>query len=116
MTELLSMDGRYNRSRYILTTAGITLATYALAFAAGLFMGMVGAGEETAAVAGGVVGILANIVAAFVIVKRLHDLNRPGAHFWLLLIPLYNIYLGLVMLFTQGTQGANRYGPSPIGA
>ena len=55
------------------------------------------------------------IINAFAAVKRFHDLDRPGTHYWLLLIPFYNIYLGLVLLFEKGTVGDNKYGPDPLG-
>ena len=54
------------------------------------------------------------VLAAFQAVKRLHDLNRPGSHYWLLLIPLYNIYLGWVLFFEKGTDADNKYGPDPL--
>jgi hypothetical protein len=38
-----------------------------------------------------------------VTLRRLEDLGRPRWHFWLLLIPFYNIYLGLVLLLLPGT-------------
>ena len=44
------------------------------------------------------------IEKAFFIVKRLHDLGRPGFHYWLLLIPIYNFYLALVLLLKRGIQ------------
>jgi uncharacterized membrane protein YhaH (DUF805 family) len=52
--------------------------------------------------------------ALAITVKRLHDLGRPGWHWWLFFIPLYNIYLGLVLLFQRGTPGPNLYGPDPL--
>ena len=47
-------------------------------------------------------------------VKRLHDMNRPGWHFWLLFVPIYSWYLSLLMLFERGTPGPNDYGPDPL--
>lgn len=47
-------------------------------------------------------------------VKRLHDLNRPGWHWLLLMIPLYNIYLGIMLLFKKGTDGSNEFGADPL--
>ena len=59
--------------------------------------------------------ILGGIWAAISItVKRLHDLGRPGWHFLLLGVPIYNLYLGLVLLFKRGTWGSNEYGPDPL--
>lgn len=114
MGDLFSMKGRFNRSRYILTTLAITAVTYGVAFVIGVMTGVMGMGENVATLAGGVVGVFANIIVAFVVVKRLHDLDRPGWHFWLLLVPLYNIYLGCVMLFVRGTQGSNQYGNDTV--
>jgi uncharacterized membrane protein YhaH (DUF805 family) len=51
-----------------------------------------------------------------VTVKRLHDLDRPGWHWWLLGVPFYNIYLGLVLLFKKGTEGQNQFGRNPLDA
>jgi hypothetical protein len=50
----------------------------------------------------------------FCAVKRLHDMGRPGTHFWMLLIPVYGILLSFILLFKKGTQGENTYGPDPL--
>lgn len=47
-------------------------------------------------------------------VKRLHDLNKPGWHYWLQYVPLYNIYLGIVLTFRAGTPSTNDYGENPL--
>ena len=46
-------------------------------------------------------------------IKRLHDLDRPAWHWFLLMVPVYNIYLGFVLLFQKGTDGPNQFGPDP---
>ena len=53
-------------------------------------------------------------VMATTIVRRLHDLDRPGTQWWLALVPIYNLYLGFVLTFKKGIAGANRYGPDPL--
>jgi uncharacterized membrane protein YhaH (DUF805 family) len=59
--------------------------------------------------------ILGGVWAAITItVKRLHDLGRPGWHWFLLGVPIYNIYLGLVLLFKRGSWGDNQFGPDPL--
>ena len=55
------------------------------------------------------------IFTIFPAIKRLHDLDRPGDNIFLFLIPIYNIYLGLLLLFKPGDEGHNKYGPNPIG-
>lgn len=48
-----------------------------------------------------------------VTVRRFHDIDHSGLYWLTLLIPLYNIYLGLVLLFERGTDGPNRFGDGP---
>lgn len=47
-------------------------------------------------------------------VQRLHDIDRPGFHYWFLFIPFYNLYLILLLLFKKGTDGLNEYGEGPL--
>lgn len=49
-----------------------------------------------------------------VVIRRLHDLDRPGWWFVGTLIPIVNLVLGLYMLFAKGTDGPNQYGPDPL--
>ena len=71
---------------------------------------------------GAVIGMLATLGALIVViwseiavtVKRLHDIDRPGTHWFLLLIPVYNIYFQLLLLFKPGIAGRNRYGADPL--
>lgn len=46
-----------------------------------------------------------------VAIKRLHDLNFYGWFFFISFIPGIN----LILLFSDGTEGPNRYGPDPKG-
>ncbi len=45
-----------------------------------------------------------------VTVRRFHDIDHSGYYWFTLLIPIYNIYLGLVLLLQRGTDGPNRFG------
>lgn len=113
MNDFFSLNGRIGRAAYIWRTAGLTVATCVIAFGLGMMMGFSGAGEGAASTAGFLIGTVAAIIVAFQAVKRLHDLGRPGSHYWLFFIPIYNIYMGFVLLFQQGTDGTNSYGPNP---
>jgi uncharacterized membrane protein YhaH (DUF805 family) len=118
MNGLISLQGRLNRARYFVRGLVIGVLVDMTAFLSGWLVG-VSLGEASEPVAGALVGIigLAGMVAmACEAVKRLHDLDRPGTHFWYLLIPFYNIYLGLVLLLKRGTRGPNQYGADPLAA
>ncbi|MFN7916990.1 MAG: DUF805 domain-containing protein [Vicinamibacterales bacterium] len=118
---LFSMEGRYNRARYFWTCLAIAVTGYIVMFICAFTIGMIlaagGTGDISGA-AGGFVGIVfgvaIQVVCAFQAVKRLHDIGRPGSHYWLLLIPFYNIYLGCLLLFKRGDFGANQYGADPL--
>lgn len=48
-----------------------------------------------------------------VMVRRLHDTNRSGWWLLIVVIPLIGPVLLLVWYATEGTPGANHYGPDP---
>ena len=116
--DLFSMEGRYNRARHFWTVAAIWVVLQVFGIALGVAISLSADDAESAAAAAGQIGLLlglaAAVVTAFPAVKRFHDLNRPGTHYWLLLIPIYNIYLALLLLFKRGTEGENLYGPDPL--
>ena len=49
-----------------------------------------------------------------VLVRRLHDVDRSGWWYWIVLIPIVGAILILVWFCTEGTQGDNRFGPDPL--
>jgi uncharacterized membrane protein YhaH (DUF805 family) len=99
----LVYHGRINRARYL----GQVLALCAIAFVWGFMFadaeGMMALGM-----------ILIGIATSAPIVRRFHDLNKSGWHYWLGIIPVVNIIVGLYLLFAKGTDGDNEYGPDPL--
>jgi uncharacterized membrane protein YhaH (DUF805 family) len=57
------------------------------------------------------VAIVAGALVALgiAVVRRLHDLDRPGHDYWWLWLPLYNIYFLGVLLFQAGTDGPDHF-------
>lgn len=49
-----------------------------------------------------------------VTVRRLHDVDRGGWWFLLILIPLVGAVIILIWSCTKGTTGPNRFGPDPL--
>ncbi|MDR1506208.1 MAG: DUF805 domain-containing protein [Treponema sp.] len=72
--------------------------------------------------AGSVFGIVSIIYSLALIVpslavavRRLHDTNRSGWMFLLILIPLVGAIIVLVFSVQDGTPGDNKFGPNPKG-
>jgi uncharacterized membrane protein YhaH (DUF805 family) len=115
MSDLFSMKGRYNRAKYFWIEFGIFVFWVILANVLEAVVAKLGGSFNTMPILFTFIispAILA--IMALQVVKRLHDIGRPGSHYWLLFIPLYNIYLGLVLLFQKGNEGGNQYGPDPL--
>ena len=58
--------------------------------------------------------IFIQIFQIVLFVERFHDLDQSGWNVLLMLVPLYNIYLLLNLLFKEGTKGPNKFGPDPL--
>lgn len=108
-------DGRLGRLRYLAYGFGLSLLIQLIATIT------IGLTSVLPPDIGGLVTMIIMIVAyimllvtsLFIMIKRLHDVNRSGWLLLLLLVPLINIILGLYMLFARGTDGDNKYGPPP---
>ncbi|MCT4605328.1 MAG: DUF805 domain-containing protein [Marinisporobacter sp.] len=62
-----------------------------------------------------IVYIILWLLAIYFTIKRLHDIERSAWHLLLNFIPIYNIYLTILLLFKKGTDGPNKYGEDPLG-
>ena len=120
--KLFDTTGRANRARYLVHSLAAPLVFVLFILLLGGIHDFVGqsAGEPNTlamALLGGsyfvaVVVFLTTELCATI--QRLHDLDRPGSHWFLLLIPFYNLYLGLLLYFKKGTVGPNRFGEDPL--
>lgn len=55
-----------------------------------------------------------SVVHVFLVIRRLHDLNRSGWYYFVLLVPLVNVLFSLYLFFAPGTVGPNQYGADPL--
>jgi uncharacterized membrane protein YhaH (DUF805 family) len=109
---LFSTVGRADRSWYLWHILLDDLAMFTMILGVVLIEALTGSPLLILPAVGIVVaGIAAGIC---VTIKRLHDLERPGWHWWLLMVPLYNLYLGFSLLFQKGIDGPNRFGRNPL--
>jgi uncharacterized membrane protein YhaH (DUF805 family) len=113
MADLFSLKNRMNRALYARSVLAILAITFGMALVVGAILGLAGADPNAAMPLGILIGFAGDIVIGFQAVKRLHDLDRPGSHVWLLFVPFYSLYLMYLLFFRKGTEGTNRYGVDP---
>ena len=64
-------------------------------------------------VLGTLFGIFITITSITVSIRRLHDIDRSGWWFLITFVPVLGTLIWLYFMFSDGTPGDNRYGPSP---
>jgi uncharacterized membrane protein YhaH (DUF805 family) len=62
----------------------------------------------------GLWSLIAFLPSLSVMVRRLHDVNRSGWWFWIVLIPVIGALLLLWWMIKPGDAGDNQFGPDPI--
>jgi len=112
-------DNRLNRKRFILRNLALSAVYVPLFFV-------------TAFLATGILTVNENMITAvnillvflyvmltcssvMLMMRRLHDLDRPGWYSIGMLLPVVNFALLIYVFFFKGTQGPNQYGPDPLG-
>ena len=105
----LRYDNRLNRKPYILRGLAIFFVMFLLAVAVTILGGTKYGNMLAAAVA-----VIFSIPSIMLMIRRLHDLDRPA--WWCVgtFIPLVNLALSFYLLLAQGTCGPNQYGPDPL--
>jgi|GEM_PF-476947 len=117
-----SFSGRLNRKAYWLKgfvlMSMIGLGVQLFGVLVGLMFGATGLGGMFG-VAIALVVILPLLVFNFwvslaLVVKRAHDLGHSGWWLLLFLVPIYNLWMAIVVGFFRGSPGPNDFGPDPI--
>ena len=105
----LRYDNRLNRKPYILRGIAIFVVMFLLAVAVTILGGKKYGNMLAAAVA-----LIFSIPSIMLMIRRLHDLDRPT--WWCVgtFIPLVNVALSFYLLLAPGTYGPNQYGPDPL--
>ncbi len=117
---IFSAQGRLGRARFFVSNVVLGFLMMILqAVLQGGAMMTVGAGGDPAAVMGGSMLIIFPLAIVSLVlsvmwgVQRLHDLDKSGWLYLLMLVPLVNVIFYLYLLFAPGTDGPNRYGNPP---
>jgi uncharacterized membrane protein YhaH (DUF805 family) len=111
---LTSFDGRINRGKF---WAGVGVI-FAVGILANLIDAMLGLrmGEAGVGVVGGIVGLASIYPALAIYAKRWHDRDKSGWWTLIIFVPVIGFIWFLVECgILEGTRGANRFGPDPLG-
>lgn len=104
-------DNRLNRLRYFLRLVCLT-------FVYGAISGILTNPSRDEAPAVLVIIVVVSLFAVWssctLMIRRLHDLDRSGLYVVVAFIPVFNLILGILLLFVRGTRGKNQYGADPL--
>ena len=124
---LFGFEGRIRRSQLWLTSIGLGVVFGVVLAVLMMVMGVgLGAASHEPGVGLGIAGMFGRLIAVALwlvlmwinvalLVKRWHDRDRPGVFVLFSFVPLVNIWAAIELLFLDGTQGPNQFGPSPKG-
>lgn len=100
-----NFSGRARRSEYwyfVLCNLLITLLLFILMFVSSIFLYLL------------IIYALATMIPGIaVVVRRLHDIGKSGAYYFVSFIPIVGGIWLLVLLCTEGDSGPNEYGEDP---
>ena len=124
--KLLSFEGRLNRKPYVLRLLAVWFVSSIIVQIVSFILGLIIAKIAGSSAELGIVLLIflyavifvlyipATVISISLEIRRCHDNDWSG---WLVLlgfVPLANIVLELLPLFTPGTPGPNRFGPDPL--
>lgn len=115
MKKWFSFEGRVGRAEYFWHSLNSTLMLWLSILIVGMYT-VYNADSMSTVLVGSciVVFIVIMISETSMTIRRLHDLNLSGAHYFLLFIPLVNMYYGVRLTFVKGTEGDNQFGADPL--
>ncbi len=107
-----NFSGRARRQEYWMFALFNIIFAFLLAFIGGLLGGMFDAPEFGMALY--VIYLLAIILPSIaVVVRRLHDIGKSGAWFFISFVPFIGGIWLLILMCTEGEKGENQYGADP---
>jgi uncharacterized membrane protein YhaH (DUF805 family) len=105
-----TFSGRARRQEYWM----FFLFNFIISIALSFVDGMIGFATETGfGLLSGLYGLLVFIPSLAVLVRRLHDTDRSGWWFFIVLIPIVGGLVLFIFLVLEGTRGENRFGADP---
>ena len=105
-SQYATFSGRARRSEYWY----FVLMTMIVEFVLSLLSVVLG---DLAVILSGIWGLAVLVPTLAVVWRRLHDIGKSGAWYFIFLVPLVGWIILLVFLCKDSQPGENQYGPSP---
>ena len=103
-------DGRARRKEFWYFYLFSLIVSLFIVYILGIFLS-----ERTVKILDGLFSLVVLIPTLSLTWRRLHDIGKSGASFFLVLIPIVGIIILIVRWAKDGTVGENKYGPDPKG-
>ena len=110
--KIFSARGRIGRVRYLAYSFGfMMLAIVVLGAIVGIAAVAVGPAVAMTVYFAGIIALM--VVGVLFGIQRLHDLDKSGWLFLVMLVPLVSIFFSFDLIFAPGTKDVNRFGNPP---
>ncbi|NDW53303.1 DUF805 domain-containing protein [Aliiroseovarius sp. PrR006] len=106
----VTFSGRASRSEFWWFTLFLVIGSFALTLVDIMLLG-----SETLSPLSSLFSLATFLPGLAVAVRRLHDRDRSGWWYLLILVPLIGIIVLIVWWASIGTDGPNRFGHDPLG-
>ncbi len=117
----VTFSGRAQRSEFWWFVLFLMVANFILTMVDSFLFGTVTTmpggfqAETNTPIFSGIFGLATFLPGISVAVRRLHDTDRSGWWYWIILVPIIGFILLIVWFATKGTHGENRFGQDPLG-
>ncbi len=110
--KIFTTRGCIGRVRYLAYSFGFMMAgILILATLMGIIATAVGTTAAMAVYIAGIIGLM--VVSVLFGIQRLHDLDKSGWLYLVMLIPLVGVFFSFYLIFAPGTKEMNRFGNPP---
>ena len=109
--KFLTYKGRLNRKAYFIRMFYLNVVNVILYFLAAFICTLADVSEEVTVIVTALAIILVMLIpGSSLVIRRLHDLDKSGLFYLIMLVPIVNFYVLYLLFIEDGTQGENRFG------
>ena len=112
--QFLTFEGRLNRKSFIRLGLSIFGISFVIALVAVLTLSLMGGVKEDIQFITQIIIMPITYPLPLISIRRLHDLDKSGWFYLIMLIPIVNLLFIVYLLIAKGTTGANRFGTVPL--